>query len=210
MSDSRDDGPMAAHASVMILAPRARAALWTDALDRAPDIDVIADTAVVDVFPALVRDHVPDVVVVDLATPRLDAVGLCRQLSDESPVTRVLLVGDQIEAPVEAIAAGAAGAASVATFDDDIDGTVRRVARGEGVLTQLWASSLVDQDDGPRFTATEREVLQRLAKGGTVESVASMHEVPSHVVGLHAGYALAKVHRAATDARAEAGRTETT
>jgi len=46
-------------------------------------------------------------------------------------------------------------------------------------------------------------VLQRLAKGGTLESVASMHEVPSHVVGLHAGYALAKVHRAALDASSD-------
>lgn len=190
-------------ASVVILAPEARAREWTDALADASDLEVIGDTASVDTIGALVADGVPDVVLVDLATPLLDAVDLCRRLSDETPVARVLLVGDQFDAPVEAIAAGAAGTTSAAALVDDMSTIVRRVARGEGVLSQAWASSLVGHEDGPRFTATEREVLQRLAKGGSIESVASTHEVPSHVVGLHAGYALAKVHRAANDARAE-------
>lgn len=188
-------------ASVVILAPQARAQEWAGLLGDTSDLEVVGETASVDAIDALVLDGVPDVVLVDLATPLLDAVDLCRRLSDETPVARVLLVGDQLDAPVEAIAAGAAGTTSAAALVDDIGGIVRRVARGEGVLTQEWAAALVDHDDGPRFTATEREVLQRLAKGGSIESVASTHEVPSHVVGLHAGYALAKVHRAADDAR---------
>ena len=53
----------------------------------------------------------------------------------------------------------------------------------------------------PRLTATEREVLQRVAKGTTIEAVAGLHEVPPRLVHLHAGYALAKARRAAEDAR---------
>jgi two-component system, NarL family, response regulator DevR len=194
---------MAVKASVVILAPQARAQQWSDALADSSDLEVIGATASVDAVDALVADDVPDVVLVDLATPSLDAVDLCRRLSDATPVARVLLVGGQLDAPVEAIAAGAAGTTSAAALAVDVGAIVQRVARGEGVVSQAWASSLVEHDDGPRFTATEREVLQRLAKGGSIESVAAAHEVPNHVVGLHAGYALAKVHRAATDARAE-------
>jgi DNA-binding NarL/FixJ family response regulator len=78
---------------------------------------------------------------------------------------------------------------------------VRRTARGEGLVTQQWAERLLQSDVSPRFTATEREVLHRVANGATIEAVAGLHEVPPRLVHLHAGYALAKVHRAAQDAR---------
>lgn len=199
----RDDAGMAVTATIVILAPPASRREWVDALAAAPDLEVVGEVADAQDVDAVVAESVPDVALVDLATPFVEPADLCRRLSDVSPVTRILLVDDGAGAPVEAMAAGAAGATSRTDLAADVAGLVRRVARSEGVLTSAWAASLVARDDGPRFTATEREVLQRLAKGGTLESVASMHEVPSHVVGLHAGYALAKVHRAALDASSD-------
>ncbi len=64
---------------------------------------------------------------------------------------------------------------------------------------------LLQSDMTPRLTATEREVLQRVANGATIEAVAGLHEVPPRLVHLHAGYALAKVHRAAEDERLSNG-----
>jgi FixJ family two-component response regulator len=57
---------------------------------------------------------------------------------------------------------------------------------------------------GPRLTATEREVLQRLAHGTPADAVAAMHEVPTRLVHFHAGLAMAKLRRAALDERRRA------
>ena len=47
----------------------------------------------------------------------------------------------------------------------------------------------------PTLTATEREVLGRLAEGLDPTTIAAAHDVTAHLVNLHAGFAVAKLHR---------------
>ena len=47
----------------------------------------------------------------------------------------------------------------------------------------------------PTLTATEREVLARIGEGVEPEAIAETHAVTTHLVNLHAGFAVAKLHR---------------
>ena len=47
----------------------------------------------------------------------------------------------------------------------------------------------------PPLTATAREVLDRIGRGSDPEPIAATHAVTPHLVNLHAGFAVAKLHR---------------
>ena len=47
----------------------------------------------------------------------------------------------------------------------------------------------------PTLTATEREVLDRISDGTDPSEIARIHAVTTHLVNLHAGFAVAKLHR---------------
>jgi DNA-binding NarL/FixJ family response regulator len=188
-------------ATVVLAADTSLCARWRAELEVVDDVEVIGDGDAPASLAQMVFDLLPDVVLMSTDLPALDIAALCRELTDTVPVSRVVLVAGHREAPFDAVAAGAAGAVTADDLVGQVASAVRRTARGEGLVTPKWADKLLQSDTTPRLTATEREVLQRVAKGAPIEAVAGLHEVPPRLVHLHAGYALAKVHRAAEDER---------
>jgi len=187
------------------------------ALRAEPDIDLVAEVESGENLLDTVRAKVPDVVL--LATDLLgcDVLDACRHISEELPVCRMVMLSID-DPPYAAVAAGAVGAISSSDDRAAVAHIVRHTARGEAFIPSGWAAELLDEyaelhDSGssdrmrtPRLTATEREVLRRLANGTTAEAVASLHEVPPRLVRLHAGLAVAKMHRAHRDRRELANR----
>jgi len=175
-----------------------------DALQQAGEVSVVACTSQRDDVIDLMWQSVPDAIVVGVDEPGFDAIALCQELSDALPVCRVLLVSEDGDAPFAAMVAGAAAVVSRATLTAVPGVIVQQVARGEAILSQGWAGEALhafELDGAPHLTATEREVLQRLAKGTSSEVIAGLHEVPARLVRLHAAYALAKLQRAERDRR---------
>lgn len=193
--------------TVVIGADKVLGASWRAELEAATDVDVLGERDVAAGLAEQVIDLLPDVVLASMDLPALDVTGLCTELTVTVPVSRVVVVSGQHDAPYAAVAAGAAGAVTADALVGHVANAVRRTARGEGLVTQQWADMLLQSDVSPRLTATEREVLQRVANGATIEAVAGLHGVPPRLVHLHAGYALAKVHRAAEDERLANGPT---
>ena len=85
--------------------------------------------------------------------------------------------------------------------------------RRESLPTPEWAKRIIElyqemaasDDDriipAPSLTPTEQEVLNRIASGAPPDSIAELHGVTSHLVRLHAGYAIIKLYRAIADER---------
>jgi two-component system response regulator DesR len=168
-------------------------------LGEADDIEVVIELdSGSDLFER-VHDVLPDVLLVSTDLEGVDAVALCSRLSSELPVCRVVLLYGATIAPYHAVAAGVAGAVALPDLDDTAIWTVRRTVRGEALIPAQWAGSILEDNGAPSLSATEREVLQRLAKGAAPDAVAALHEVPPRLVHLNAGYALAKIHRDARD-----------
>ena len=105
------------------------------------------------------------------------------------------------------VVAGAAGCVLASTPSESVVQAVAAVARGESVLLSRMALRLLHDIDAwaersadplyppPTLTATEREVLARIGDGADTTSIASLHGVTPHLVNLHAGFAVAKLHR---------------
>ncbi|MEX0745232.1 MAG: response regulator transcription factor [Phycisphaeraceae bacterium] len=59
-------------------------------LQREPDIDVVAQAGDGHEAVALVREHQPDVVVMDITMPRLNGIEATRQVTSEFPSIRII------------------------------------------------------------------------------------------------------------------------
>ncbi len=155
-----------------------------------------------------VLEELPDILLLDVRIVDIDARAVCRRVRDWAPATRIVAATPaDDEAAYTTIVAGAVGAVLLDTDDANLDRTLREVNRGEAVLLTHMAGRLMGDLDAwahrsadpihppPTLTATEREVLTRLAAGDSSADIARSHAVTTHLVNLHAGFAVTKLHR---------------
>lgn len=127
-----------------------------------------------------IRTLAPDVALVDLRLPSLDGIAVAAAVARDELPTRVLILSayDDENLVYRALEAGAAGYLTKDTPRDEVVSAVRRVARGETVLSPTVAHGLAQQirhraAPGPRLTAREREVLALLVAGRSAPQIAS-------------------------------------
>ena len=85
--------------TVVLAADSALAAQWRAELDAATDIEVIGESDAAAELEQRVVDLVPDVVLASMDLPALDITRVCAELNATVPVTRVIVVAGQHEAP---------------------------------------------------------------------------------------------------------------
>jgi DNA-binding NarL/FixJ family response regulator len=143
------------------------------------------------------REAMPEVVVMDLHLPTVSGTEATRQIVEESPHVKVLILsatGEEADV-LEAVKAGARGYmlkrdATAA----DVSSAVRRVQSGEPVFTPSLAGLVLDEfrrlasrdPSEPGLTARENEILKLVAKGYTYREIAeklfiSIKTVQNHV-----------------------------
>ena len=145
-------------------------------LERDADMVVVAEASTPEEARAAVRDHAPDVVLLDLKLGDDDDAGLsvCRQLMADDPTVRVLVLTTFIDERrvVEAIKGGAKGYVLKDVDGDDLVRSIRAVHAGESAFDS-HAAAVVDKSMvGPTtpepavlFTSRESEVVRLLAHG---------------------------------------------
>jgi serine/threonine-protein kinase PknK len=125
----------------------------------------------------LVREHRPDLVVVDIRMPpahRTEGLDAARMIREECPGTAILILSAYVEV-TEAITLLATGRGSgyllksrVGELDDFLD-AVARISRGGSVVDPALVQELIgarDVDDAlEELTPREREVLALMAEG---------------------------------------------
>ncbi len=160
-----------------------------------------------DVVGRVVLD-LPDVLVIDTRIDDPDVRAVCRRIRDWAPATRVIAVAQaDDEAAYTTVVAGASACILASEDPAALADAAMAVARGESVLLPRMALRLVNDVDAwaqrsgdplypsPTLTATEREVLVGLGGGQSPAEIAATHSVTPHLVNLHAGFAVAKLHR---------------
>jgi len=173
-----------------------------------PNLAVLGRVATGEEAIALVVAELPDVLLLDGLIENPDARAVSRRLREWAPATRVLSVNPlDDEAAYTTVVAGAAGSVLADADPTEVAAAIVGVARGETALQRRMASRLIHDIDSwaqraadplnppPTLTATEREVLAGLSEGRSSAAIAEAHAVTARLVNLHAGFAVAKLHR---------------
>ena len=178
-------------------------------LDARDDIDVAGEAADGAEAVALVAEHEPDVVLMDIRMPGMDGLEATRRVLAEAPDTvRVLILTtfDLDEYVFAALRAGASGFLVKDTPPADLLAGVRLVAAGEALLSPGVTRQLVEAfvrrpadtgeaDAGTLDGLTERErtVLTLVAKGLSNAEIGSQLYVSPATVKTHVAHILTKL-----------------
>ncbi len=173
-----------------------------------PDIEVVAEAADGREAVAAVREHRPDLVLMDIRMPELDGIEATRLITGGATTagTRVLVVTtfDGDEYVVEALRAGASGFLLKDTAPADLIHAVTVVAAGDGLLAPAITLRLIDRFVRveppssaavvlPPLTQREHEVLVSVAQGLSNAEIADRLVVSYSTVKTHVSHLLTKL-----------------
>ncbi len=158
-----------------------------------PDLEVVAEVGSGDAAVAASAEHSPDVALLDVEMPGLDGIEAARQIREQSPGTRVLMV-TTFGRPgylKRALQAGASGFVVKETPAAQLADAVRRVHQGLRVVDPALAMDSLTVGDSP-LTPRETEVLQAARDGASVAVIASRVHLSEGTVRNHLSAAIGK------------------
>jgi NarL family two-component system response regulator LiaR len=169
------------------------------------DLEIVGEAADGAEAVEMVQRDPPEVVLLDLVTPRMDGIEAIRRIRAASPSTKVIVLtthaGDEKVFP--AVKAGAAAYLLKDIEPADLVEAIRTVDRGEGVLHPSVAGRLMQEfaagrERGEEELLTEREleVLRLLAQGLSNREIARTFVISEKTVKTHVSNILAKLHLA--------------
>jgi NarL family two-component system response regulator LiaR len=174
-------------------------------LQHESDIDIVGEAADGEQAVALVRQHVPAVVLLDLLMPKMDGLTALRTIKEISPSTQVIILtshqGD--EELFDAIKAGALSYVLKTAGVDVVVESVRSAARGESLLDPSVAAKVLEEmrrgrgrDEVDPLSRREVEVLSALARGRSNKEIAKELSIGEETVKTHVSNILSKLHLA--------------
>lgn len=153
-------------------------------LEVEDDIEVIGEASGGDQAVEVVRSYKPDVVVMDVRMPDGGGVEACREIRDQVPETKVIMLTSfsDDEALFNSIMAGAAGFVLKQIRGGDLVDAIRTVGRGESlldpgvttrVLERLRKAKFEDKDPKlSRLSPQEERILDMIGEGLTNRQIA--------------------------------------
>jgi len=137
----------------------------------------------------------PDVVVLDVAMPRLNGLDAARQLKRSMPDVKVifLTVSEDPDLAAEAFRVGGSGFVLKNSAASELLQAIHDVCQGRSYVTPLATRDMLDtflrdpeSAKGPHeLSSRQREVLQLLAEGRTMKEIADVLKITARTVAFH-------------------------
>jgi DNA-binding NarL/FixJ family response regulator len=176
-------------------------------LEKADDIEVVGEAAHGQEAVELVERLAPDVLVMDIAMPRLSgtqAAGRVRALGAATQVVMLSMYSDETLVR-QALRNGARGYLLKRSVTEELLLAIRAASRGEIYLSPAISRSIVAdyltlQKDADacspfeRLTPREREVLQLIAEGHTNNAIAQILKLSVKTVEKHRSNLMSKLN----------------
>ncbi|MEV0185311.1 response regulator transcription factor [Streptomyces sp. NPDC050625] len=178
-------------------------------LDLEDDITVVAEAADGKEGLALVREHLPDIALIDIQMPVMDGIEITRRIAADPALDRVhvvILTNYGLDEYVfNALRAGAAGFLVKDIVPEDLLHAVRVAARGDALLAPSITRKLINRyvtqplNTGTakgleELTSREREAVTLAAQGLSNDHIADIMVISPLTVKTHINRAMTKLH----------------
>lgn len=173
-------------------------------LDAMSDFEVVDEAAdATDAFEKT-KDHLPDVVLLDVSMPG-GGITAAGKIASCCPVVKIIvLTASEDEQTVhQALSAGASGYVLKGVSGNELIGIVRGVVAGDPYITPALAAVLLQQGAGKRspiehsmvseLTPRERDILSALAGGSSNKEIAARLGMAERTVKHHMTNILSKL-----------------
>lgn len=176
-------------------------------LDTLPEFEVVGEAISGEQAIEMVKEQIPDVVLMDLIMPGMDGVETTRRIKSISPRTQVVVLTSYHE-DVHIFPALKAGAISYILKDmkmEKLGDALHRAVQGEVTLHPLVATRVLQNIRGEQaeeqqlftdLTERELEVLKLIASGMTNSQIAEKLVISENTVKGHVSNILSKLHLA--------------
>ncbi|MFF9806505.1 response regulator [Streptomyces coeruleorubidus] len=178
-------------------------------LDLEDDIEVVAEAADGAEGLALTREHLPDIVLIDIQMPVVDGIEATRRIAADPDLARVHVViltnYGMDEYVLDALRAGAAGFLVKDIVPDDFVHAVRVAARGDALLAPSITRKLINRyvtqplptvarTGLDELTAREREAVALVAQGLSNDQIADRMVISPLTAKTHINRAMTKLN----------------
>jgi DNA-binding NarL/FixJ family response regulator len=167
-------------------------------LESQPDFEVVGEAADGLAAVELASETQPDVVLLDIAMPRLNGIETAQRITEGVPKAAVVILSMHSDEGyvLRALQAGAKGYLLKDSAEGDLIDAIRAARDGRAFFSPEISRMLVEdyvreiksrgaQDSYSLLTAREREVLQSLAEGRSNKDIAALLKVSPHTVETH-------------------------
>jgi DNA-binding NarL/FixJ family response regulator len=164
-------------------------------LTASEDMEVVGEAADGKEAVEKAQELAPDVVIMDIAMPRMDGLEAIRRIHKKQPrvKTLVLTQHDNQEYVLSVVKAGATGFLPKKAVSSDLMAALHALRRGESFLYPKAASILINNylqntsgaDPYDVLTGREREILKLVAEGHTSRQIAAMLYLSAKTVSGH-------------------------
>jgi two-component system, NarL family, response regulator NreC len=176
-------------------------------LETDPSVEVVAEAA--DGLEALrlCEEHHPDLLILDVAMPKLNGIDVAARAQKMQPPPRAIMLSMYLDESyvMRSLHAGARGYLLKEATDEDLLPAIRAVAAGKsffspavtGVLAEEYMQQLHERgltDSYDLLTDREKEVLQALAEGRSNKEVAALLDVGLSTVETHRANLMQKLN----------------
>jgi DNA-binding NarL/FixJ family response regulator len=171
-------------------------------LAAAGDINVVGEARNGQDVMQQVRSNDFDILLLDMSMPGKSGTELIKQVKDEKPKLRILVLSmhEEHQYAVRAIRSGASGYLTKDSASTQLVTAIRKVSTGGAFISaevaEALALSAMRQDEGPPHTTLsdrEYQVFQMLASGTSVSEIASRLNLSVKTVSTHKARLLEKL-----------------
>ena len=156
-------------------------------LEKQPDMEVVGEAEDGQKALELVRQLVPDIVIMDVTMPNLNGAAATRQITKEFPQVKVLALSihSNKRFVADMLGAGAAGYIPKECLLEELIGAIRTITAGNVYFSSKITDVVVDDymdrlaeeiEPAKPLTNKERHILQCIANGVSIRDIAAqMH-----------------------------------
>lgn len=166
-------------------------------LEKFPGVQVVGEANDGREVLELVKEHKPDVVLMDITMPGLNGLEAAERMAKEFPNVRVIILSmhSNEEYYWRALKVGAAGYLLKKAATTELETALQQVVKGEVYLSQEISARLLKKIplDGiadrksplEQLTGRQREILQLIAEGQNTKQIADLLKVSPKTVEYH-------------------------